>query len=90
MKAWFVWIGDEWGDWVHGSTATEAKTMFWNFWGDIAEEWIYLQPIRCPRLDGIPITRENIAIGFSPYEIDEYGIKHRDLICKCEICKGNE
>ena len=87
MKAWFVWIGDEWGDWVHGATATEAKKMFWRWWASEAEEWTYLNPIRCPRLDNIPITRENIALDLTPAEIEEYEINYRDLICTCEICK---
>ena len=90
MKAWFVWIGEEWGDWVHGETATEAKTMFWNWWGTEAEEWIRMQPIRYPRFDGVPITRESIAEGLTKQQIYEWGIKHRDLICRCDICKGIE
>ena len=90
MKAWFVWVDDEWGDWVHGKTATEAKKMFWKWWASEAEEWTYLNPIRCPKFDGIPLTRENITLEFSPGEIDEYEIKNRDLICDCELCKAAE
>jgi hypothetical protein len=87
LKAWFVWCGEEWGDWVHGETATKAKSMFWDFWGGVVEEWIDMQPIRYSRLDGIPINRKNISAGLTEYEIEEWGINYRDLICKCEICK---
>ena len=90
MKAWFVWVGEEWGDWVHGETATEAKKMFWKWWASEAEEWIRLDPIRCHWLDDIPITRENISLNLSQGEIDECEIKYRDLICTCEICQGND
>ena len=90
MKAWFVWIGDEWGDWVHGETATEAKKMFWKWWASEAEEWTCLSPIRCPRLDDIPITRKNISLELTPGEIEEWEINYRDLICDCEICKQAE
>ena len=90
MKAWFVWIGEEWGDWVHGSTVTDAKKMFWKWWSSEAEEWTQLNPIRCSKLDDIPITRENISLDLTPEEIKEWGINYRDLICDCEICQGKE
>lgn len=86
-KGWFVWIGDEWGDWVHGSTATEAKKRFWAWWSIEADEWINMQPIRCPRFDGVPITRESLAEAFTHSQVYEWGIMQRDLICDCKICK---
>jgi hypothetical protein len=87
IKGWFVWIGEEWGDWVHGETATEAKKRFWAWWGSEAEEWINMQPIRCPRFDGVPITRESIAEGLTNRQIQEWAINYRDLICDCELCQ---
>ena len=87
MKAYFVWIGEEWGDWVHGETVTEAKKMFWKHWSDIVENWTEMRPIRNPKLDNIPITRENLFALFTPEEIEEWDIKIRDLICTCEICE---
>ena len=87
MKAYFVWIGEEWGDWVHGKTANEAKKMFWKHWSDIAENWTEMRPIRNPKLDNIPITRENLFALFTPEEIEEWDIKIRDFICTCEICE---
>ena len=86
MKGYFVWVGD-WGDYVHGNNATEAKTRFWNTWGNEAEEWINLQPIRLPRFDNKPITRELIKEGLTPFEIIEYQADTQKIICNCEICK---
>ena len=59
MKAWFVWADDDWGDYVHGNNATEAKSMFWREWSS-ETEWIYLRPIRYPQLDDVSITEESI------------------------------
>lgn len=87
-KAWFVWVGDEWGDYVHAETATKAKSMFWQEWASEAEEWIWLGPIRCQWLDGIPITPQNIALGLTREEIDEFGVMLWAPICTCQICKG--
>ena len=87
IKGWFVWIGEEWGDWVHGETVTEAKKRFWAYWGSEAEEWINMQPIRCPKFDGVPITRETLAKGLNPTQIWDWGINTRDLICDCELCQ---
>ena len=76
MKAWFVWVGDEWGDYVHGETASKAKSMFWKSWSSEAEEWINLRPRRIPYLDDVPIT---------PESIDE---TLWDIICDCPICEN--
>lgn len=91
MKAWFVWIMDEWGDYVHGETPGKAKSMFWKEWGDEADEWINLRPIRIPDLDNIPLTRENIAkyqgkrlLG----DQDDYG--NWWPICDCSVCKPED
>ena len=80
MKGWFVWVGDEWGDYVHGRTPTEAKSMFWKSWSCETEEWIYLLPIRIPELDNVPITTESIA-----------GVSNDNELwypaCDCRICE---
>ena len=80
MKAWFVWVGDEWGDYVHGETASKAKSMFWKSWSSEADEWTNLCPVRMPELDGIPITAANISTVSEDNEL-WYSI------CDCEICK---
>ena len=87
MKAWFVWIGDEWGDFVHGETAGKAKSMFWHEWSSMAEEWIYLRPIRRPDLDDVPLTEENILkhLKGQTYEGEPY--TNWTPICTCEVCK---
>ncbi len=89
MKAWFVWFGD-WGDYVHGETPALAKQMFKREWGPEMdwESWIYLRPIRCPRLDDIPITSESILLEDHWFEGEK--MDHWYPICKCGICKGNE
>ena len=76
MKAWFVWVGDEWGDYVHGETASKAKAMFMTVWHG-ESEWVELRPLRFKELDDIPINKETLTklgvLGFYP-------------ICDCELC----
>ena len=80
MKAWFVWASEEWGDYVHGATASKAKAMFWKTWSYETEEWIYMRAIRVRDLDNIPITSKSIAsVSIVP---DDW-----DSICDCEICE---
>ena len=87
MKAWFVWCGDDWGDYVHGDTPAKAKSMFWRSWSGECE-WIDLRPIRCPRLDNIPITDKSIRELFDAKSA-EYDDKYDWIpICKCKICDG--
>lgn len=90
MKAWFVWYGDDWGDYVHAETATKAKSRFYEEWSPEfdAEGWIYLRPFRYPRLDDVPITNESILEGYDEHEREEY--KFWVPICDCEICQGKE
>ena len=83
MKAWFVWADDEWGEYVHGATRSEAKSMMWRHWGLEIDEWIYMRAIRSPRLDDIPITSRSILDG---YDIDEKEYEYWYPICKCELC----
>ena len=86
MKAWFVWVGTpyyDWGDYVHGETASKAKSMFWKEWSYEADEWTRLRPIRCPEFDDKPITGKAI------YEFtDDDSVWYP--ICKCGICKGEK
>jgi len=90
MKAWFVWYGDDWGDYVHGETRSKAKSMFMKTWSPEcdSEGWIFLRALRYPRLDDIPITNESILDGYDEAERNEYS--HWLPICDCEICKGKE
>lgn len=93
MKAWFVWVGDEWGDFVHGESAGKAKSMFWKEWAQEADEWINLRPIRVPELDNVPLTSDVIL-----KHLKDNGIKWEDVedygnwwpICDCEVCQGKE
>ncbi len=84
MKAYFVWVGDEWGDYVHGETASKAKAMFWRTWETEAIDWTYLRPIRVPRLDNIPMTVRNIKV-----EADNAAYEAAGWVptCKCKICE---
>ena len=81
MKAWFVWADDDWGDYVHGNNATEAKSMFWKEWSS-ETEWINLRPVRCPKLDNIPITEDKICKLHPEYA-------EWNPICRCKICSQN-
>ena len=91
MKAYFVWIMDEWGDFVHGETAGKAKSMFWQEWAQEADEWINMRPIRVSALDDVPLTRQNIK----EYQLSRghsyMGEEYTEWwpICDCPICKGN-
>ena len=80
MKAWFVMVGDDWGEYVHGETASKAKSMFWKSWSYEAEEWIYLRAYRVPELDDIPITTKNINNIREDNELWH-------PICDCPICE---
>ena len=82
MKAWFVWVGVPyfgWGDYVHGDTAVQAKSMFWRSWGIEVEDWTCLRPHRVSELDDVPLTAENIK-EINPKNYDWYPI------CDCSIC----
>ena len=85
MKAWFVWVDDEWGDYVHGNTRSEAKAMMWRYWSLEVDEWVYMRALHTPRLDDIPITSKTILDGYDAEQQKEYdGYWHP--ICKCELC----
>ena len=84
MIAWFVWgADDEWGDYVHGDTRSQAKSMMWREWGLEIGEWIRMRALRCPALDGMPLTSENIIAVNGLYE-SWYPI------CKCSLCIAGE
>ncbi len=78
MKAWFVWADDDWGDYVHGETASKAKSMFWSTWNG-ETEWIHLRPFRVPELDNKLFTPESVGIP------DDNELWYS--ICDCEICE---
>ena len=82
MKGWFVWCGDEWGDFVHGKTASEAKTMMWKEWCDEIDEWIFMRPTRFPKFDNVPITQKIID---RHYATEDYKWMP---ICTCPLCRG--
>jgi len=81
MKAWWVSVGDEWGDFVHAETRSKAKSMFWNKWSWEADEWIYLRALREPKLDNKPLTAKNIQTAIGGDGLYE------SYTCNCELCK---
>jgi hypothetical protein len=87
MKAWFVYCNPdhEWGDLVHGETATDAKKEFWASWHVEAGDWLSLRPIRKPKFDNIPITTDSVRdAGWIAN--DEEWIPG----CRCKICKDGD
>lgn len=90
MKAWFISVdtGDYgWGDFVHGETSGKGKAMFWDEWGDQAEEWIWLRAIRVPSLDDVPITEINILEHLHGETFEGEPYTEWYPICTCEVCK---
>ena len=83
MKAWYITCDDEWGDLVHGETASKAKSMFWKSWSWEADQWIYMRAKREFRFDNIPINQETVTKVFG--ETAEWY-----SCCKCEICKQKQ
>ena len=81
MKGWFVW-GDpgEWGDYVHGETASQAKSMLWREFPLEIDEWINMRALRRPELDNIPITKNSLDA------IDNKN-EHWYTVCKCQLCR---
>lgn len=89
MKAWFVFIPDEWGELVHATTRGRAKALIMQEFG--VEEYIFLGATRVKGLDNRPITFENCDRANFHY-VDEDGnpLKEEDFfnVCKCDICRG--
>ena len=86
MKGYFVWSSPEheWGDYIHGTNHSEAKSRMWFNWdGGEIESWTDMRANRIPALDGIPITQESIRKTRND-NVTWYPI------CTCEICKGGE
>lgn len=90
MKAWFVYANNdyEWGDFVHGETVSQAKSMFWRSWG-IETEWIDLRVRRIPSLDDTPLTSETICKYLDDIDFMYEGeqITRWHPICNCKTCK---
>lgn len=100
LKAWFVKIGDDTGNWlIHAETLSKAK-MIARRYTDISDwdaEYIDLRTNRCKSLDGKPFTLENAAaVLFFPDDVDEDGHKYTGEYCTrqdyrnqcpCDICK---
>lgn len=82
MKAWFVWVDDECGDYVHGETPGKAKSKMCRtcFTGT---DFTDLRPMRIPELDDKPLTTETISA-----IRDEDNPWDEPIICRCELCKG--
>jgi len=88
MKGYFIWVGDEWGDYVHGETASKAKSMMWSEWSFMIESWIDMRPIRIPAFDNKPITEKTIIeyCALNQYEFEGEPIDEWTPICECKIC----
>ena len=98
MKAYWVSVGYEWGDYVHAETVSKAKSKLWQeFGGFEIEEWTWLRAKRVPSLDNIPLSSENIHAHLERL-MKEDGLLGFDeacfpwtTCCKCNICrKDNE
>lgn len=89
MKAWFVFIPDEWGELVHAETRGKAKAFIMHEFD--VEQYIDLQATRVKGLDGVPITCENAhKANFHYYDEDGLLLTPDEFpkTCKCEICNG--
>lgn len=91
MKAWFVYISDEWGELVHAETRGKAKVKVMREFD--VDEYICLGAIRKPKLDNKPFTFENLeAANFHYFDEDGEPLTIKDFYnsCKCELCYGKE
>lgn len=88
MKAWFVFIPDEWGELIHATTRGRAKAMIMHEFD--VEQYTFLGAIRVKGLDNVPITYENCDKADFHY-VDEDGdpLDPGDFfnVCKCDICR---
>lgn len=89
MKAWFVFIPDEWGELIHADTRGKAKTLIMQEFG--VDDYLYLGAARVSRLDNVAFTFQHLCQARWNY-VDEDGkpLKEVDFynVCKCNICKG--
>lgn len=89
MKAWWAAETDEWGFYVHGETASQAKARAHrcepsDFW-----EYLEIRVRRVPEMDGQPFTFERlVAAGFTITEEGEELASADDYVnvCDCELC----
>lgn len=99
MNAWFVSVTDwgypdNWGDYVHGETASKAKAMFWREWSQEAGEWTNLRARRVPEFDDRPFTEEEILALYDDLDFYDPSFDSWEKpeewhpICDCEICKA--
>lgn len=87
MKAWFVFIPDEWGELVHAETRGKAKALIMSKFG--VEDYTFLGATRVPKLDDLPFTFDNLNKADWHY-LDEDGnpLPENEFfnVCKCPIC----
>lgn len=97
MKAWWVSVDYEWGDFVHAETASKAKSIMWGeFGGWEIEEWTWMRAKRAYGLDDKPLTDENIRAYLESTLADDDEVSVNEgwfpwfSCCRCEICRGKE
>ncbi len=89
MKAWWAAETDDWGFYVHGETANQAKARAFrcepsDFW-----EYLEIRVRRVPKMDGQPFTFERLgAAGFTVTEEDGEPASEDAYanFCDCELC----
>ena len=89
MKAWWAAETDDWGFYVHGETASQAKARAFrcepsDFW-----EYLEIRVRRVPEMDGTPFAFERlVAAGFTMAEEDGEPASADDYanFCDCELC----
>lgn len=89
MKAWEVWLADEWLTLVHAETAGKAKMAVINLYGDDYSEYIDYRAKRMPKLDNKPFTYKTcLDAGFQYHDEDGLYLNPDEFIndCPCEIC----
>lgn len=87
MKAWFVFIPDEWGELVHADTRGKAKAFVMAEFG--VDEFIWLGATRVPKMDDIAFTYKNLdEHDWHYFDEDGQPLKEIDFfnVCKCDIC----
>ena len=75
---WGMFKNMDWGDIIHGETATEAKKRFYSVWHTEGGEYIDVRVYREKHFDDIPITRQTV---------NDYRGEEWHTICDCELCK---
>lgn len=87
MKAWFVFVPEEWGEIVHAETRGKAKAIIMHEFG--VEDFTYMSATRVKGLDDKPITYQNcIDAPFNWLDEDGRPLKEIDFynVCRCEVC----